>query len=77
MTNDPISLEFMKWLWSLLSIPLYFLFKRSGDLSTALADHKLYAANTYVKHSELKEMEARILAAIVDLKEDMKRKADK
>lgn len=77
MNNDPISIEFIKWMWSLLSIPLWFLFKKSSEISTALSNHKLYAANNYVKHSELKDMETRILAAIGDLKEDIKNKADK
>ena len=77
MSNDPISLEFMKWLWGLLSIPLWFLFKKSGEASKDLADHKLYAANTYGKNTEIKDMENRILAAIGELRAELKTKADK
>ena len=53
MSNDPISLEFIKWLWGLLSIPLWFLFKKTGEASKDLAEHKLYAANTYVKNTDI------------------------
>tara|TARA_R110002096_G_scaffold383180_1_gene577084 strand:+ start:91 stop:324 length:234 start_codon:yes stop_codon:yes gene_type:complete len=77
MASDPISLEFLKWLWGLLSIPLYFLFNKVSDNHKNLSDHKLYAANTFVKNESLKEMEHRILDAISGVKDDLKNKADK
>jgi len=77
MVNDPISVEFMKWIWGLLVIPLGFLFTKTNKNTLDLSDHKLYAANNYVKHVEIKDMEKRILAAIIDLKDDIKNKADK
>lgn len=77
MISDPVSLEFLKWLWGLLMVPLWFLFKKSGEASKDLSEHKLYAANTYVKHTSLQETEARILSAIGGLKEEIKNKADK
>ncbi len=77
MVSDPVSLEFLKWLWGLLLAPLWFLFGKTNSNSKELSEHKLYAANTYVKHTALKETEDRILAAISGLKDDIKNKADK
>ena len=77
MVNDPIGADFIKWMWGILSIPLWFLFKKTEEVLNDVAEHKLYAANNYVKHKELKETELRIIAAISDLKDDIKNKADK
>jgi|TARA_R110002072_G_scaffold183132_2_gene339426 hypothetical protein len=84
MPNDPNTFDFLRWSWTLLAVPIGMLWwiiksvvKSLSDTKDGLAEHKLYAANNYVKHSDLRQMEERILRAIGDLKSDLKGKADK
>ena len=76
--------EVAKFIWTILLVPLGWiawivktLFSRQREVEKGLTDHKLYAANTFVKNEHLKDTEDRILAAIGELKQNIKDKADK
>lgn len=47
------------------------------ELEKDLSNHKLYAANNFVKHAGLKATEERILDAIKGLRSELRNKVDK
>lgn len=82
--NDPNNFELFKFLWAVLLVPLGWLgintrgnSKDVRTLEKEIADHKLFSATHYVKNSDLKDMENRILMAIAELKTDVKNKVDR
>ena len=82
MQGDPNNFEyFTSWLLAGPVVWLGWLVKsllrNQRETEKDLSAHKLYAANNFVKHHDLKETEKRILNAIGDLKDDLKTKADK
>lgn len=82
--ESPDTYSALKFLWVVLAAPIGWLFKVSSnikgdvrDVEKDVAAHKLYAANNFVKHPDLKETETRIIAAITELKTQISNKADK
>lgn len=83
-TGDPTDYEAAKFIWTVLLVPLgwigWIVKTVSGnqrELEKDLSNHKLYAANNFVKHADLKATEERILDAIKGLRSELRNKVDK
>lgn len=64
--NDPsIFMEFTKWLWGFLSLPLYFLFRKTNENAKNIADHKQHVAEKYVPKEDYRQ-------DMTDIKGDLK-----
>lgn len=82
--DNPDTYSAIKFLWVILAAPIGWVFKVLSniksdvrDVEKDVANHKLYAANNFVKHPDLKETETRIIAEITELKTLISNKADK
>lgn len=54
----------------------FYLLNRVSVLAKELENHKLYAANTYLKKDEVQEMRKELRESMAELKQDLHKKID-
>ncbi len=70
-------MEMLKLLITSIAIPFgLYILNRLGALAKALEDHKLYAANTYLKKNEVQEMRKEFRESLAELKNDIHKALD-
>ena len=52
---DSVVIDFFKYIWPVLSLPIMWLIKQVGDLKKEHYETKVHAAETYVPRSDYRE----------------------
>lgn len=83
-TSDPSSFDLFNWLWTILSVPVLWVFNAMRSFTAKLdiahkriSDHELHVAEKYVRHDSFTKLEERIFNKLDRIEAKLDDKADK